>query len=219
MLQNYFKIAFRNLMRHKVFSLVNLFGLTIGLACCLLIALFILDELSYDRYHEKADRIYRVTRSFLEKDGSVQLHLGHVAPPFGPLIKNDFKEVEEVVRILQTTRNFRYEDKVFNEENVFLAEENLFKIFSIDVLKGNPDKALVDPFTVMVSDEMAKKYFGDEDQWARICRWMGCLQPRYRAFLKKFPPNSHWHPDFLVAFSTLRNPECIWRGRFAYQFW
>lgn len=206
MLQNYFKIAFRNLMRHKVFSLINLFGLTIGLACCLLIALFILDELSYDRYHEKADRIYRVTRSFLEKDGSVQLHLGHVAPPFGPLIKEDFKEVEEVVRILQTTRNFRYEDKVFNEQNVFLAEENLFKIFSIDVLKGNPDKALVDPFTVMVSDEMAKKYFGNEDPMGKDMQVDGLFAAKVSGVFKKLPANSHWHPDFLVAFSTLRNP-------------
>lgn len=206
MLQNYIKIAFRNLLRYKVFSLINLLGLTIGLTCCLLIALFILDELSYDRYNEKADRIYRVTRSFLEKDGSVQLHLGHVAPPFGPLIKNDFKEVEEVVRILQTTRNFRYEDKVFNEQNVFLAEENLFKVFTIDVLKGNPDKALVDPFTVMVSDEMAKKYFGKEDPMGKEMQVDGQFAAKVSGVFKKLPPNSHWHPDFLVSFSTLRNP-------------
>ncbi|MDX1941603.1 MAG: FtsX-like permease family protein [Saprospiraceae bacterium] len=205
MLQNYFKIAFRNLLRYKIFSLVNLFGLTIGLACCLLIALFILDELSYDRYHDKADRIYRVTRSFLERDGSVQLHLGHVAPPFGPLIKNDFQDVEEVARLLQNTTNFRYEDKVFTEQNVFMAEENLFKIFSVDVLKGNPDKALVDPFTVMVSDEMAKKYFGDEDPMDKVMQVDGQFTAKVSGVFKKFPSNSHWHPDFLVSFSTLRD--------------
>jgi putative ABC transport system permease protein len=108
MFQNYFKIAWRNLQPYKVFSLINLLGLKVGLTCGLLIALFIMDELSYDRYHTNADRIYRVTRSFLQKDGSVQLHLGRVAPPFGPLIKNDFKEVEKVVRLLQNTFNIRY---------------------------------------------------------------------------------------------------------------
>lgn len=205
MLKNYIKIAFRNLLRYKIFSFINLLGLTIGLACCLLIALFILDELSYDKYHVNADRIYRVTRSFLEKDGSVQLHLGHVAPPFGPLIENDFKEVEEVVRLLQTTRNLRYEDKVFNEQNVFLAEENLFKIFSIDVLKGNPDKALVDPFTVMLSDEMAKKYFGNEDPMDKMMQVDRLFSAKVSGVFKKFPSNSHWHPDFLVSFSTLRD--------------
>ena len=205
MLQNYFKIAFRNLLRHKVFSLINLFGLTIGLACCLLIALFILDELSYDRYHEKADRIYRVTRSFLEQDGSVQLHLGQVAPPFGPLIKNDFKEVEEVVRLLQSTLNIRYEDKVFTEEQVFMAEENLFKVFTIPVLKGNPDKALVDPFTVMLSDEMSEKYFGKGDPMDKMLQVDGLFAAKVSGVFKKFPSNSHWHPDFLVSFSTLRD--------------
>ncbi len=205
MLQNYIKIAFRNLLRYKIFSLINLLGLTIGLTCCLLIALFILDELSYDKYHANADRIYRVTRSFLEKDGSVQLHLGHVAPPFGPLIKNDFKEVEEVVRMLQTTRNLRYEDKVFNEQNVFLAEENLFKIFTIDVLKGNPDKALSDPFTIMLSDEMVKKYFGKEDPMDKMMQVDGLFAAKVSGVFKKFPSNSHWHPDFLVSFSTLRD--------------
>lgn len=205
MLQNYFKIAFRNLLRHKVFSFINLLGLTIGLTCCLLIALFILDELSYDRYHEKADRIYRMTRSFLEKDGSVQLHLGHVAPPFGPLIKNDFKEVEEVVRLLQNTLNFRYEDKVFTEQDVFMAEENLFKVFTIPVLKGNPDKALVDPFTVMLSDEMAKKYFGNEDPMDKVMQVDGQFTAKVSGVFKKFPSNAHFHPDFLVSFSTLRD--------------
>ncbi len=206
MLQNYFKIAFRNLLRHKVFSFINLLGLTIGLTCCLLIALFILDELSYDQYHEKADRIYRVTRSFLEKDGSVQLHLGHVAPPFGPLIKEDFKEVEEVVRLLQNTLNFRYEDKEFTEQNVFMAEENLFKVFTIPVLKGNPDKALVDPFTVMLSDEMAEKYFGNEDPMDKTMQVDGRLTAKVSGVFKKFPSNAHFHPDFLVSFSTLRDP-------------
>src|SRR5690349_9156968 len=101
MFRNYFKIALRSILRHKAIAFINLFGLAVGMACCLLITMYIADELSYDRFHTKADRIYRVTRNFLSPDGSVSLHLGHVAPPFGPLLKNDFSDIEQVVRMLQ----------------------------------------------------------------------------------------------------------------------
>jgi len=89
MIRNYFKIAVRNLLKNKFISFINLFGLTVGLTCCLLILTYILHELSYDKYNDKADRIYRVTRDFRNKDGIVSLHLGTVAPPFGPLLKNE----------------------------------------------------------------------------------------------------------------------------------
>src|SRR4028118_2080506 len=98
MLKNYLTVALRNLMRHKGYTFINVLGLTVGLACFLLIALYVKDELSYDRHHAHADRIYRVTRDWVEKSGTVSLHLGHVAPPFGPLLKNDFGEIEQVVR-------------------------------------------------------------------------------------------------------------------------
>lgn len=207
MLKNYFKIALRNLLKHKVFSFINLFGLTVGLACCLLISIYIIDELSYDRYHENADRIYRVTRNFIDRDGSTTLHLGHVAPPFGPLIANDFPDIEAVTRMLNTTVTLRYEDNVFTEENAFFAEPNIFNIFTIPVVAGDPTTALENPFSVMLNETMAKKYFGDEDPIGKQLLVNGQMNASVTGIFKDFPDNSHMHPDMLVAFSTLNVPE------------
>src|ERR1700755_1130455 len=99
MLRNYVKIAFRNLAKYKFISFINLFGLTVGLTCCLLILTYILHETSYDRYNPLASRIFRVTRSFNNKEGVVSLHLGTVAPPFGPLLINDFPDIQAMTRI------------------------------------------------------------------------------------------------------------------------
>src|SRR3546814_6424597 len=101
MIQNYIKIAWRNLNKYKFISFINLFGLTVGLTCCLLITAYLLNELSYDRYNTHADNIYRVERTFLNSEtGAVSLKLGAVAPPFGPLLQNDFKDIKAVTRIL-----------------------------------------------------------------------------------------------------------------------
>ena len=98
MLRNYLKIAIRNLARHKFISFINLFGLTIGLACCLLITIYILNELSYDRYHTNAKNIYRVTRDFNNSEGVVSLRLSTVSPPFGYYLPTDFPEIRKMTR-------------------------------------------------------------------------------------------------------------------------
>jgi putative ABC transport system permease protein len=122
MIYNYLKIALRNLKKYKFISFINLFGLTVGLACCLLILTYILHELSYDKYHPNADRVYRVTRSFNNpQTGTISLNLSTVAPPFGPLLKYDFKEIENLTVTLQNGPTaIRYGEKMFNEQNVFL---------------------------------------------------------------------------------------------------
>ena len=102
MLKNYLRIAVRNLAKYKFISFINFFGLTVGLSCCLLILTYILHETSYDRYNSKADRIWRVTRSFNNNDGVVSLHLGAVAPPFGPLLQNDFPDIQQMTRLLRS---------------------------------------------------------------------------------------------------------------------
>src|SRR5690348_6233541 len=102
MFYNYLKIATRNLKKYRFISFINLFGLTVGLTCCLLIFIFIRHELSYDKYQPNADRVYRVTRSFYNSEtGAVSLHLGSVAPAIAPLLQNDFKEIEDMTRLLQ----------------------------------------------------------------------------------------------------------------------
>src|SRR6476661_9811630 len=102
MIRNYFKIALRNLMKYKFISFINLFGLTVGITCCLLILAYIINELSFDRYNRQADNIYRVERTFLNpQTGALNLKLAAVAPPAGPLLQNDFKEIRQVTRLLQ----------------------------------------------------------------------------------------------------------------------
>jgi len=139
MIFNYFKIAWRNLIKYKFISGINLFGLTVGLTCCLLILTFILNELSYDKYNKDANRIYRVTRSFNNPEtGAASLNLGTVAPPFGPLLQNDFKEIEDMTRLIDLSpAPVRYEDKMFNEQHIYCADDHAFNFFKIDMLKGD----------------------------------------------------------------------------------
>ncbi|WP_247233094.1 ABC transporter permease [Telluribacter sp. SYSU D00476] len=205
MIKNYFKIALRNLIKHKAFSFINIIGVAIGLACFLLLALYVKDELSYDRHHQHADRIYRLSRTFLSKDGTESLRLGHAAPPFGPLVKQDFPEVEEVVRMLETSWLIRHNDKVFNEENAFMAEANVFKVFSFNVLNGNPDKALENPFSIMFSRPMAEKYFGNENPVGKTVRLDSQFDFTVTGVFEPLPAQSHFHPDFLLSFSTLND--------------
>jgi putative ABC transport system permease protein len=206
MYRNYLKIAIRNLLKNKLFSFINISGVAIGLACFLLLALYVKDELSYDRFHTNADRIYRLSRTFLSKDGTASIRLGHAAPPFGPLIKQDFPEVEQVVRLFETGASVKYGEKVFNEEAIFAAEANLFKVFSFNVTSGNPDKALENPFSIMFSRPMAEKYFGKENPMGKTVRLDNQLDYTVTGVFEPLPAQSHFHPDFLASFSTLNDP-------------
>ena len=120
MIKNYIKIAFRNLTKNKVISFINLFGLTVGLACCLLITLYIINELSYDKYNQHATNIYRVTRSFNNSEGVVSLRLSTVSPPFGYYMPTDCPEIRKMTRLLDIgTSPKKYKEKIFNEKNIF----------------------------------------------------------------------------------------------------
>lgn len=218
MLTNYIKVAFRAIFRNKLTAFINISGLAFAMICSLMIYLFIDDELHYDQYHTKADRIYRMTRNFLSPDGSVNLHLGHVAPPFGPLLKNDFTDFEEVIRTLQTRSLVAYradaeEQKSFNEENLFYAEPEVFKVFDIDVKKGNPEKLLQDPFTLILSEETARKYFGEQEAIGKQLRLGNTYDLEVTGVFKDFPEQSHWHPEILLSFSTLNDSTIYGRNR------
>ncbi len=203
MIKNYFKIALRNLVKHKSFSFINIIGVAIGLACFLLLTLYVKDELSYDRHNVNADRIYRLSRTFLSKDGTESLRLGHAAPPFGPLIRQDFPEIEQVVRLLETDAMVRYGEHIFNEENIYAAEDNVFKVFSFNVLQGNPANALVNPFSIMFSRPMAEKYFGKENPIGKIVRVDNEFDYTVTGVYEPFPSQASFHPNFLISFSTL----------------
>lgn len=205
MIKNYLKIALRNLLKHKTFSFINISGVALGLACFLLLSIYVKDELSYDRYNANGDRIYRVNRTFLSKDGSTSLRLGHTAPPFAPLIKQDFPDVEQTVRIYATGGLVQSGDMRFDEDNIMAADKDLFKIFTFNVLTGNPDNALENPFSIMFSKPMAEKYFGTENPIGKSVRLDNQLDYTITGVYEPLPAQSHFHPNFLISFSTLND--------------
>ena len=122
MLRNYFTIAIRNLLKYRFISFINLFGLTVGLTCCLLITTYIINELSFDRYNKNADNIYRITRSFNNQDGVVSLTLSTVSPPFGYYMPGDFPEIKKLTRLYDNGLTpLRYKEKLINEDHLFFA--------------------------------------------------------------------------------------------------
>ena len=207
MIKNYFKIAWRNFIKYRTISAINLLGLTIGLTSCLLITIYILNELSYDKYNKNADNIYRVTRSFNNQDGVVSLTFGTIAPAFGFYMPTDFPEIQKMTRLLDNgITPLRYKEKLFNEKEVFFADENLVDVFTLNVLKGNPHTALVDPNSVMLTEEVAKKYFGDEDPMDKVLLFNNKINLKVTGVYKAFPSNAHLHPKMLLSFSTLKDP-------------
>ncbi len=206
MLKNFFKTAWRNLTKYKFISFINLFGLTVGLTCCLLILTYIINELSYDRYNKDADQVYRVTRTFYNGNGQKTLELSAVAPPFGYYFPTDFPEIQKMTRLLNNGNTpLRYKDKLIDEPNVYFADENLFDVFTVKVLEGDPKTALSAPFSVMLTEETAKKYFGDEDPLNKVLRANNQFDVKVTGVYKAFPPNAHLHPNILVSFSTLND--------------
>jgi putative ABC transport system permease protein len=138
MIKNYLRSALRNMARHPFISFINLFGLTVGLTCCLLILAYIINERSYDKFNKNANEIYRVTRIFYSAPKVESLHLSSVAPPFGPLLQIGFPDVKEVTRVLPTgTTALRYKEKLFNENNAFFADEKFFDLFTIPLVSGD----------------------------------------------------------------------------------
>lgn len=206
MFKNYFKTAWRSLMKHKIVSFINVFGLTVGLTCCLLITAYVLNELSYDKYNKNADNIYRVERTFLNPNTKdLSLQLGTVAPPFGPLLKNDFKDIQQVTTMLQTNLTAKYKENIFDEPNIYFADENLFKVFDFDVLKGNAANALSDPYSAILTEETAKKYFGNDDPMNKVIRINNQFDFKVTGIYKALPANAHFHPSLMLSFVTLKD--------------
>jgi putative ABC transport system permease protein len=207
MFRNHFKTAWRNLMKYKFISFINLFGLTVGLTCCLLILTYILNELSYDRFNKDAGQVYRVTRTFYDGNGQKTLELSTISPPFGYYLPTDFPEIQKMTRLLNLgSVPLRYKDKLISEPDVYFADGNLFDVFTVKVLQGNPKTALSEPFSVMLTEQTAKKYFGDEDPINKVLRANNQFDVKVTGIYKAFPANSHIHPNILVSFSTLNNP-------------
>jgi len=161
MFKNYLKTAFRNLWRNKVFSFINITGLSVGLACCMLIFLYAKDELSFDRFHKNAENIYHLTVDFTSPDGQVNKFTGSGMMP-GPTFKVQVPEIEDYVRIQSSNATVKQGAEVFDQE-VLYADSNFFSIFSFPMLQGNPATALQNEHSIVLSEEVAEKYFGTQN--------------------------------------------------------
>lgn len=163
MLQNYLKIALRNLARNKSYSLINILGLSLGVACCLLLALYIQDEMSYDKHHARLDDLYRITTQFQSDKGLDKLRT--TSPPIAMTLRDEIPEIESAVRVLNppgVARNLiKYEDNLLYETDGFIADSTLFEVLTYEVTEGNPGKALVEANSVVISDKLARKLFGE----------------------------------------------------------
>ena len=198
MIKNYFKTAWRNLYKNKGFSAINIFGLAIGIATCLLITLYVWNELSYDKYNTKADRIYRI-------DGDVQFAGHHwilaVTPdPIGAALKKDFPQVEQYVRfrgyggflVKKGAENVR-------EDKVIYADPTVFDVFTLPMLQGNQGTALQDPHTVVITESTAKKYFNKTDVVGKTLTINDTGNYKITGVIKDIPQQSHFHFDFFVS--------------------
>jgi putative ABC transport system permease protein len=208
-------------LKHKGFTFINIAGLSLGLTSFLVIALYVTDELGYDRFHQKADRIYRVSRYFKSSDGQISLRLGTVAPAFFPYFKNDFTEAEQITRLLEYDGTMRLPDnleKKYTEEKLFFAEDNLFKVFDFKLIEGNPTKALSDPFTAVLSKPLAEKYFGTASPVGKLIKFNNQYDFRVTGVYEPLPAQSHFHPNALFSAASL-NDERLYGAENLRQDW
>jgi putative ABC transport system permease protein len=202
MFRNYLKIALRNILKNKAFSFINITGLAIGMACCVLILLFVQDELTYDSYHEKADRIYRLIA--LNKSAGEERYLAPIGAPIAEIFERTLPEVQKAVRINRGNRVLvEYQDNRYFEERLYYGDPTMFDVFDFPIIRGDPRSALSAPFEVVITETIAKKYFGDVDPVGKNITIDKNNAYNIAAVMKDVPSNSHFHFDFLVSMETL----------------
>lgn len=200
MFRNYLKTAFRNLWKRKVHSVINLLGLSVGMASFILIVAWVANEFSFDRFHDKADRIYRLC---LEADLGTHLKAPITNGPVGPAIAELYPGVLNAVRITRPENvPVKYEDRQFSEENVTYADQDFFQVFSFPLLQGNPATVLETANTVVIAEAMVSKYFEDIDPIDKIIR-IGGVDYTVTGIMADFPRNSQLQFNMLRSFETL----------------
>ncbi len=206
MLQSYLKIALRNLWRQPLYSLLNIGGLALGLACCLLIALYIYDEWTYDRFHRNAADIYRVVAKQQQPEG--QFDVAVTPGPLAPTLKTDFPEVVETGRIMRWSGLMKQGKQTFEENSLFFADNGLLRLFSFPLVRGNVATALTRPDELLMTETTARKYFGAN--WQQNPNVIGATlrlnnERDYRVVgvLKDLPVKSHMQFDILLSFKNV----------------
>ena len=206
MIVNYLKIAWRTLKSHKGYSFINIAGLALGMACCIFIFLYIQDELSYDKFHRNAEQIHRITYRMNVTGRPV--HYTITPTPMARALLDEFPEITSAVRLFPNRERLivRVEDKSFFEENLFFADESFFDIFTFPLLKGDPKSVLDEPFSLVITEEMAGKYFSDAEPVGKtltINTGFQSVDYTITGVVKNIPGNSHFRFNMLTTFSSM----------------
>ena len=204
MFKNYFKIALRNLIRYKGYAFLNISGLAIGMVCCLFLLIYIQDELNYDKFHRNSEQIYRVICTE-NKDGNIR----HIANTWGPLrtiLKSEFPEIIHTIRFFPSTVVVKTSENIkFQEDNFFYTDSTVFDIFSFNLKIGDPGTALKSPYSVVLTESTAKKYFGDTNPIGKFLNVENKYNYEVTGIIEDIPHNSHLHFDFLASIYSLKD--------------
>lgn len=202
MIKNYLKVAFRNLLRNKFYSILNISGLAIGIACCLLIVLFVTDELSYDKYYDNSENTYRLTMAGALNGSAFDLAV--VGDVVGQTLMEDFPEVTNYVRFRQNGSPFiRSGEDIFKEEKYVWADQSIIDIFSLQIVSGDASSALTAPKSLLMSQSAAQKYFGTEEAVGQLVEFRGAKDYRVTGVYKDIPSNTHFDFDVIGSLLTL----------------
>ncbi|MGN6618162.1 MAG: ABC transporter permease [Ilyomonas sp.] len=206
MFRNYLKVAWRNLLKNKVFSSINIIGLAIGLSCFLLIILYVTDELSFDHYNVNAERIYRINSDI--RFGGADLHMPVTSDMMGQLLKKDYPEVEDYTRIysFDGSKLIKKGNEFINEEKVANVDSTFFRVFTLPAIEGDTKNALDEPNTVVITESAAKKYFGTVNALGKTIETKDndkLIPYKITAVLKDIPENSHFHFYFLFSMKNV----------------
>jgi putative ABC transport system permease protein len=208
MFKNYLTIAFRAFGKHKIFSAINLLGLAVGIACFTVILLYVQDELAYDGFHTDADRIYRVVKDFVNDDGS-KTPDATTTPALMPAMRREIPEIESATRVFPSW-GFKplltYGEKTFYEESFLRVDSTFFDVFSFPFVRGEAKSAFVQPLSIVLTERLAKKYFGDEDPMGKTLifdRRNSQYALQVSGIVKDVPAQSHFKFDFLISIRSL----------------
>jgi len=203
MLKNYLKIVLRNIKRHKGYSFINITGLALGMACCLLITIWVLDELSYDKFHENAASLYRVEEN--QDYSGRQFHVNVTPYPLAPALKDEIPEIIDASRYVWAGGLlFRYGDKVFFEDDIRAVDPSFFQMFTFPLLKGDENVALNSPYSLILSEDIAEKYFGEEDPLGQMISINNQYAFTVTGIMKNVPHNSYLQFDIIIPYEFLR---------------
>ncbi len=201
MIKNIIKTAIRHILKYFGYSFLNIFGLTLGITSALFLVIYVSDEVSYDTYHEKADRIYRVSSTITERDDQFTWIVAQI--PFGPQVAQDYPEVQSYVRFINMPRDlYKYEDQEFNEDNFYYVDSTLFDIFNYRVIAGDAKAAISEPNKIALTEKTALKYFGNANA---IGKSLIAADRTYEvaAIIEDIPFNSHFRFDAVAARNNL----------------